>query len=223
MTIETNRTQFRLVFSGLIGLGVVASCSPSDQVSVGRRVEHPVEQGPKAPPPPPPSVAPSTAPAPSLLRPQASATEAQAHPVDRGLSLSEEFEKRWGITLSPRDKAAMDDCPERAWSKNVPQRRCTNDDECGDGFCDRNHCAPLWSCRQEYSRRCEQDADCARRPCIDGRCRSCVSDAECARVDIQDGECTPDPGIPGARECTGVVGSGTGDVAPRPPPQRRKL
>ena len=233
MTIEMNRTRFRLLFVGLtvsVGLGVVASCLSGEQAPGAKRVGYPGESSPEAPPPlssPAPfraSAAQPKVPSSSRMPSLASAAETPVpEQVDRQPSISEEFEKRRGIKLSPLDKAAMDDCPERAWSKNVPQRRCTNDDECGDGFCDRNHCAPLWSCRQEYSRRCEQDADCARRPCIDGRCRSCISDAECARVNIQDGECTPDPSIPGARECTGVVGSVDGDVAPRPPPQRPKL
>ncbi|MCK6590454.1 MAG: hypothetical protein L6Q76_23060, partial [Polyangiaceae bacterium] len=64
--------------------------------------------------------------------------------VTRAHSPSEEFEKRWGFKLNPADKAIMDDCPARAWSKNVPKSRCTKDSECGDGFCDRDHCAPLW-------------------------------------------------------------------------------
>jgi hypothetical protein len=42
-----------------------------------------------------------------------------------------------GFTLSPIDKAIAQDYPARRWSKNVPERSCTKDDECGDGFCDR--------------------------------------------------------------------------------------
>ena len=38
--------------------------------------------------------------------------------------------------LSPLDWAIRDDCPPRPWSKNVPDRPCTKDSECGDGFCD---------------------------------------------------------------------------------------
>ena len=220
MTTQMNQTRFRPFFIGLvawIGLGSVASCSLDDQAPGGGRVEHPVEPGPRAEPgtmkalPPPTSLAPP---------PPASVTETPTSPVDRPPSLSDQFEGRTGIKLSPLEKVIAEDCPERVWSKNVPKRHCTKDDECGDGFCDRERCAPLWTCFQEYSRRCERDDHCGIRPCIDGRCRSCVSDAECKRVDIQDGKCTPDPFIPGARECSGVVGSVAGDVAPGPPPPR---
>jgi hypothetical protein len=209
----------RFLFLGLatwIGLGSAASCSSDDLAPGGGRVEHPGEPGPKAEPGP--TKAPT--PPPSLAPPSASMAVTPAPSVKRPRSFSETYEEYSGLKLSSLEKVILDDCPERAWSKNVPKRHCTKDDECGDGFCDRDRCAPLWTCRAEYGRRCEKDDHCGVRPCIEGRCRSCISDAECKRVDIQDGKCTADPSVPGARECSGVVGSVAGDVAPGPPPQR---
>ena len=85
--------------------------------------------------------------------------------------------------LSPLDWAIRDDCPPRAWSKNVPDRACKEDSECGDGYCDRNHCAAIWTCSEHYGQRCygprsERSGLCDG-PCIEGRCRSCLSDDEC--------------------------------------------
>jgi hypothetical protein len=69
-------------------------------------------------------------------------------------------------------------------SKDVPERACTKDAQCGDGMCDRGRCAPLWTEDQAYGQRC--NASSAGRlcdggyMCVDGRCRSCVSADECA-------------------------------------------
>ena len=216
--IEMNRTRFRLLSVGLaalIGLGAAVSCSSGEQVSGVVLVEYPGEQGPKAPPPPSLASSRASAPAtkvrsPSLAPPPASAAETPAPSMDSPRSPSEDFERRWGIKLSPLDKIVMDDCPKRAWSQNVPNRRCMHDNECGDGFCDRDHCAPLWSCRQDYSRPCERDEQCAGYLCIDGRCRSCISDEECAHTASwqSDPKCESVDKIPNARECFGVVGGG---------------
>jgi hypothetical protein len=200
-----NRTRFRALFVGLaawMGLAGLVSCLSSDDTPRGGHVEHPVDPGPKKGEPNPIKAPPP----PSLAPPPASAAETPSPSEDRRPSRSERYEENIGIKLSPLDKAILDDCPNRAWSKNVPERRCTKDDECGDGFCDRERCAPFWTCSAAYGMRCERDEHCGLRPCIDGRCRSCVSDTECKRVRIvQDGKCTPDPWLPGARECSGVV------------------
>src|SRR5262245_32704499 len=46
--------------------------------------------------------------------------------------------------FTPLDRAIANDCwVTRPWSKNVPPRDCTRDDECRDGFCDRGHCAAI--------------------------------------------------------------------------------
>jgi hypothetical protein len=217
-----NLRRFRRLFAGLvawIGLGSAASCSSNDQVTGRGRVEHPVEPGSAI------ESGPTTAtPAPTVhASAQASAAEMPAPSVDRRPSRSDYYEKHWGIKFSPLDKAILDDCPERIWSRNVPNRRCTKDDECGDGFCDRDRCAPLWTCDARYSIRCEKNDHCVTRPCIDGRCRSCVSDAECAWVhDAQDPICIADSSVPGSRYCYGDVGSIEGDTAPGPPPPKPK-
>jgi hypothetical protein len=103
--------------------------------------------------------------------------------------------------FSPLDKAIVDDCllpqprftltgPPRAWSQNVPDRDCTNDGDCGDGFCDRGHCAAIWTCAERYGQRCINGQamhvphiyhDWCEGICLEGRCRSCVSDAECVK------------------------------------------
>jgi hypothetical protein len=202
-----------------IGLGGAASCSSDDQVPGGRRVEHPIEPGPKVEPGPTRASPPPT----SLAPPPASAAETSASSEDRRPSRSDLYEQNTGIKLSPRDKAILDDCPNRAWSKNVPERRCATDDECGDGFCDRDRCAPFWTCSAWYGVRCEKNRQCGSYPCIDGRCRSCVSDTECEWArHIQDPKCTPEPWVPGSRMCNGVVPSIIGDVAPGLPPPRPK-
>ena len=216
MRIEMELTRWELLLVGLaawVGLSSATSCSSDDHVPGGGRVEHPAEPGPaKAPPPP------------SVTPPPASAAVTQTPSADRSLSLSEVFEQRTGIKLSPLDKAIAEDCPKRAWSKNVPKRRCTTDSECGDGFCDRDRCAPLWSCFEAYSRPCERDDQCALHLCIDGRCRSCTSDAECERLNERQsgGRCTPASVVPDARQCIGVVGSVPGTPARGPLPQRPK-
>jgi hypothetical protein len=113
-----------------------------------------------------------------------------------------------GFTRSPTDKAIAEDKPSRPWSKNVPERRCAKDEECGDGFCDRGRCAAIWTYRERYGQRCEEDEWCGRSLCIDGRCRSCVSDEECAKTKSwqSDPKCESSDDIPNARECFGVVG-----------------
>lgn len=206
MTRQMNRALWGVLFI----LGGAASCSSDDRAPGGGHVEHPGEPGTQVAPnsaktPPPPTF---------VAQPTASAVLTAAPPVDPPLLPSEEFEKRWGIKLSPIDKAIMDDCPPRAWSKNVPKRRCTQDNECGDGFCDRERCAPLWTCRVEYSRPCERNDQCYGGPCIEGRCRSCSSDTECEKLRrVMPAACSPDTDIPGARRCFGAP-----SILPPPPP-----
>lgn len=68
--------------------------------------------------------------------------------------------------------------PPRALSQNVPDRACRADSECGDGFCDRGRCAPIWEDR--YGQRCAMDCQCGPYLCLEGRCRSCLRHAECS-------------------------------------------
>jgi hypothetical protein len=189
-----NPMRCRLLFLGLaawVGLVSLASCVSSDDAPSGGRVEHP-DPGAKALPPRSPT-------------PTQVTSEPSAHPA----SSSDADKPPSGFTRSPIDKAIAEDKPARPWSKNVPERRCTKDDECGDGFCDRGRCAAIWTYRERYGQRCEGDDGCRSYLCVDERCRSCVSDEECAHTESwqSDPKCESVDKIPNARECFGVVGS----------------
>jgi hypothetical protein len=108
--------------------------------------------------------------------------------------------------LSPLDWAIRDDCPPRPWSKDVPARACTEDSECGDGYCDRDHCAAIWTCSQHYGQRCygprsERSGLCSGL-CLEGRCRTCLSDDECVReLGSRGAVCNRSPDTSGGRAC----------------------
>jgi hypothetical protein len=107
--------------------------------------------------------------------------------------------------LSPLDRAISEMCPPRPLSQNVPERACTKDSECGDGFCDREHCAAIWTCDQRYGQRCygpehEKTGWCIGL-CIEGRCRSCLSNEECIAEFGGGAECNPNPTWSGGRRC----------------------
>jgi len=108
--------------------------------------------------------------------------------------------------LSPLDWAILNDCPARPWSKNVPNRACAEDDECGDGFCDRDHCAVIWTCDERYGQRCygprSEKSGWCNGLCIEGRCRTCLSDDECVTdLGKADAMCNPYPDRIGGRTC----------------------
>ena len=67
--------------------------------------------------------------------------------------------------------------PWRALSQHVPDRACTEESDCGDGFCDRGRCAPVWE--EAYGQRCTMTCQCGPFLCLEGRCRSCLHHAEC--------------------------------------------
>jgi hypothetical protein len=143
-----------------LGLACAASCASGDKPRPGVRIGPPVDTGPSAPLPPP-----------TLAKTPASA--ATPAPVCRLPSEAKAFERRTGFTLSPEERTIMDECPPRAWSKNVPQRGCMKDDECGDGFCDQGKCSEIRTCHAQRGHRCETDHHCeGQTACIDGRCRS---------------------------------------------------
>lgn len=120
--------------------------------------------------------------------------------------------------ISPLEKAIREDRPARPWSKNVPKRRCSKDEECGDGFCDRGGCAAIWTSSALHGQQCSGPERCVDYLCIDGRCRSCISDAECAdEPDNQNPRCISEPFVPGSRACVGVAPSIKGSGAPNPP------
>ncbi len=88
----------------------------------------------------------------------------------------------WGLKLSPLEKIIADTGPSQPWSQHVPDQDCSNDSECGDGFCDRGHCNAIWTCRVRAGMPCEMHEHCegfGDSICIDGRCRSCKTHAEC--------------------------------------------
>jgi hypothetical protein len=199
-----NETHRKIRFTGLalsVGLSCLVSCLSSDDAPTRRHVEH---LGPRVSAPPPRA---------ELAPPSARASETQ-EPSEHPPSSADTNEPSSEVRRSALDEAIRKDSPSRPWSQNVPNRSCTDDGECGDGFCDRGRCAAIWTWHAHYGQRCEGDAWCSHVPCIDGRCRSCVSDAECTRFDIQDVKCTPDPWVPGFHDCRGVIGSGGFRVVP---------
>ncbi len=112
--------------------------------------------------------------------------------------------------LSPQDWAIRNDCPRRPWSKNVPERACTKDSECGDGFCDRDHCAAIMTCDAHYGQRCYgppgQGSGLCIGLCLDGRCRTCLSDDECVKaLGSAHAVCNRSPDWGGGRAC-GILG-----------------
>jgi hypothetical protein len=161
-----NRTKESFIFAGLalgVGLASLISCGLTDETPLGRRVEHPAPQSP------------------SLPRSADSAADASPAPPEE--------------TFSPLDKALANDCHfvpgkgrSRAFSQHVPARDCTDDSECGDGYCNRGRCAAIWTCSDRSGQRCVDGGAAPssgfptrRCPglCLDGRCRSCLSHDEC--------------------------------------------
>ncbi len=204
MKKQTNRTWKGLLLLGLAAWGSLASaasCSPCE-AHRGERVEHPVAPSPPIGPP-----VESDPPIEPLDSPEPSSTPTGSTWVPRReWSRSEIYDLDLKVKLSPLEKVIFDECPERAWSKNVPKRRCTNDGQCGDGFCDRGRCAAQWTCSATYGERCEESYQCGSRLCIDGRCRSCAADAECTsrhrQLDESKFRCIEDDELPGARWCS---------------------
>jgi hypothetical protein len=98
---------------------------------------------------------------------------------------------------APNGEVVSDDYPfPRPWSKNVPNQACANDNECGDGFCDRGQCAAIWN--RGYGHKCDAATKCL---CIDGRCRSCASDEECQKTFGAEFRCGPSGGSSPGRNC----------------------
>jgi hypothetical protein len=154
-----------LVLSAVLGTVAMASCSSVEPAPGGVRIES-AEKRPQAP----------------LSSPNPRANPGQGRSPSSSVG-----------PLSPLDWTIRDDCPPRPWSKNVPDQACTKDSECGDGFCDRDHCAAIWTCDEHHGQRCyglrsERSGLCYGL-CIEGRCRSCLSDDECAAVIGGGGTC----------------------------------
>jgi hypothetical protein len=172
-----------------VGLCCVVSCSSSDQVPAGGRVEHPDPT--PAPTPTTTNVAASPAPTPETSAPP-------------------EAEEQ-----SPK---TLEDEPARPLSKNVPKRSCKKDGECGDGFCDRGRCAAIWSYTWLYGQPCEENRyrlpciDGRYRSCVsDAECTWAHH-----RTDNMNPKCVPDTYVPGGRECVGGVASVLPPMRPSP-------
>jgi hypothetical protein len=166
-------------------LAGTASCGATDEALSGRRAEHPEPRAPM---------------------PVSSAGGA------------EDVRQPYGELFWPLDQVIVEDCPVvsgigtfRPRSQNVPDRDCANDSECGDGFCDRGHCAAIEGCGQWYGQSCVNDDSAPNSRigsrgcygiCLDGRCRSCVSDEECIKDrGHPDARCGPDRQRNGERAC----------------------
>lgn len=72
---------------------------------------------------------------------------------------------------------ALGDPRPAALSQHVPDRVCSEESECGDGFCDRGRCAPIWN--DWYGLQCTTHCQCGPFLCLEGRCRSCLHHTEC--------------------------------------------
>lgn len=130
-----------------------------------------------------------------------------------------------GTAFTSIDAAIAEDWPPKQWSKNVPNRACVRDDECGDGFCDRGQCAAIWTWTETYGQKCGTlpvyhpylcngpRPNASREPacdyiarlnclCVDGRCRSCASDDECVKqIGDPRAVCLPRRDWPTRRAC----------------------
>lgn len=107
-------------------------------------------------------------PLPSVSAPAASADADPPPAITEDASASDEI-------INP----CQSEWPVGPLSSHVPNRDCSKDYECGDGFCDRGICAVIWREVGHYGQRCTKDWQCDG-ICLDGRCRSCLFHAECA-------------------------------------------
>lgn len=162
MRTQIARTLFTRLAAG-VGVGCLVSCSAAED---GPR--SPVENAPErhraaqvssgagisssATPPPASS---------NSIKPKAGAQDVEALPC------------------GARPMRYLGDLPPHFLSQNVPDRACGDDSECGDGFCDRGRCAPIWE--DWYGQRCTQTCQCGSFLCLEGRCRSCLYHAECGK------------------------------------------
>lgn len=119
-----------------------------------------------------------------------------------------EAAEKYGVKLTAEQKVIADTCPRVPWSKNVPNRTCQRNDECGDGFCDRGKCTAILTCFITLGSPCEKDGQCPFMMCIDGHCSSCISDEECQeRLEHPDRKCTATQRHAPGRECTRLDGN----------------
>lgn len=153
------RTSF-LGFAAAVGVGCFISCSA-------------VESGPSLV-----ATAPGThreIPVSSGAELSSSATPTAAASASAKAATDPQDVQAWPCGARPEHIAGAP--PPHALSQHVKDRACSEDSECGDGFCDRGHCAPIWE--EEYGQRCTMTCQCGSFLCIEGRCRSCLHHKEC--------------------------------------------
>ena len=199
-----------LVFFAVMFVGCGTGCIPSDDPSAGGRAKRPQP------------------------RPSTSAMLPDVGEAVNSWLADDDF--------SALDQAIVEDCNlrfsggfwqsnSRVWSQNVPDRDCTTDSECGDGFCDRGHCGAIWSCETRYGQRCINgiaapspgggENQICEGICLDGRCRSCIADEECIKQRGPDFICAPRSHSTWGRRCSGNVGPvDLNRPLPDPPPHR---
>lgn len=131
---------------------------------------------------------------------------------------TEIVEEQLARCLSPVEKSIIETCPERPWSTNVPDRPCAKDDECGEGYCDRGNCQPIYTCDATYGSPCKESRFCYGM-CVDGRCRSCISHDECQakNTTIRPHNAHLEPMICTSEDARGL--RGCGHAPDEPPPQ----
>lgn len=205
MAIPVRKKMLRiisLVSAALVGLAGLFSCSAVDdgqknsiENALGRPRANPVSSGAE--------ILSSATPTPSSsasAKPAAGPQDVQAWPC------------------GTRPDHILGAPPPRALSQHVPDRACSKESDCGDGFCDRGRCAPIWEDR--YGQRCTMTCQCQPFLCIEGRCSSCLSHADCGGYGHV---CGRDPlitTVPIANDC-GALGMHSTYMPPepiRPPP-----
>ena len=154
----------RTVFLGLaagVGIGCSISCSAA-------------ENGPSSPVATPPEMH-RAIPASSGAEILYSATPTAAASASAKPPAGPQDVQAWPCGAQPEHISGTP--PARALSHHVPDRACSEERECGDGFCDRGRCAPIWEV--EYGQRCTMTCQCGPFLCLEGRCRSCLHHTEC--------------------------------------------
>jgi len=97
----------------------------------------------------------------------------------------------------------------------APSTGCTEDADCGVGFCDHGTCAAV-VLAQQYGQECDPESSldvCQGYSCVKNRCRSCTSDADCGGEAV----CGEIEGRPG-RRCGSQAGGSSDQVEPGPTP-----
>jgi hypothetical protein len=205
MAIPVRTQMIRSPFLGLIALagalGIISCAAAEDrhrgpvEDAPGRQRAVPASSGTNKPSSPKPTVASS-----ATARPPAGPQDVQA----------------WPCGAKPGRYLA--DLPPDMLSQHVPDQACSGESECGDGFCDRGRCAPIWE--NWYGQQCTMTCQCGPFLCLEGRCSSCLYHTECGGS----GHVCSEYGLTKAKVsfgCGGVLGMRETHMPPepvRPPP-----